>query len=328
MSTPKVAVIIPFFQRESGILATALRSIVAQQYPSGSLRIVIVDDGSPVPPAHDLAQVPLPASLHVDIIRQKNAGPNEARNAGLETLGSDVDVIAYLDSDDEWIGNHLSRAVGAIASGYTAYFSNLYHLGDTTPEFEKAKRVRIDEHGIVGGDPTLRAYQGDMMSQIAIANIIFMPTLAVDAKALGEVRFPHGHRHGGGDYLYWMALVEHGARFAFSTLSEVRCGRGINMWYGSGWGTDGWAHRLRDEARFRTTALEHYVIAPAARAAVRERLVALQSGMVQDVIHRLRRKQPVNWSLVRQFFKETPLSFRSIREIAGHFGRRAFSRTD
>ena len=120
-------------------------------------------------------------------------------------------------------------------------------------EFEKAKRVHPENHPMIGDDPTLRVYQGDMVHQISTANIIFMPSLVINVAALGQARFPMAHRHGGGDYLYWMDLIQHGAKFAFSTLPEVRCGSGINMWYGSGWGTDGLAMRVVDEARFLRT---------------------------------------------------------------------------
>ena len=47
----RVAVVIPYFQRESGILAGALQSVSAQEVDA-DLSVIIVDDGSPVR-AHD-----------------------------------------------------------------------------------------------------------------------------------------------------------------------------------------------------------------------------------------------------------------------------------
>lgn len=309
MTTPNIAVVIPFFQRESGILDRSLRSIAAQGYPADRLYVLVVDDGSPIPAEEDLQRVPPPAGLRIRVIRQQNAGPNEARNRALENLEAGTDLVAYLDSDDEWIGQHLQRAVATLASGPTAYFANLFHLGDNTNEYEKARRVNPAEHPMVGSDPTLRSYQGDMVHQIATANIIFMPSLVIDVAALGAARFPQGHRHGGGDYLYWMELIRHGARFAFSTEPEVRCGKGINMWYGSGWGTDGLALRLLDESRFRRRVLRQYATADATRRALRGRIAELQAGMLQDIVHRMRRRKPVNWSVVRTFYATNPPAF-------------------
>ena len=308
MTTPTIAVIIPFFQRETGILGKALASIANQNYPSDFLYVILVDDCSPIPAATELQTCPPPAGLQIKVIKQtSNSGPNEARNTGLQNLEPGTHVVAYLDSDDEWVGDHLARAVRVLANGYSAYFANLYHLGDKLNEFEKAKRVHPQDHLMVDGDATLRAYHGDMVHQIATANIIFMPSLVIDVAALGKARFPLAHRHGGGDYLYWMDLIQHGAKFVFSTEPEVRCGSGINMWYGSGWGTDGYAMRIVDEARFRRTVLNKYARTEATKDSLRNRLAELQVGMLQDVVHRLRRRKKVDWQILRTFFSENKL---------------------
>ena len=315
MPAPKIAVIIPFFQRKTGVLARSLASIAAQHYPPEVLYVLIIDDGSPLAAEQELRDHPPAAELNIRVLHQPNAGPNEARNTGLTNLEPDTNLVAYLDSDDEWIGDHLSRAVLSLSLGYSAYFANLFHLGDSTNEFEKAKRVRHEDHPAVNGDQTLRAYQGDMIHQIATANIIFMPSLVISVAALGEARFPQAHRHGGGDYLYWMDLIVHGARFVYSTEAEVRCGEGINMWYGSGWGTDGLVMRIVDEARFRRKVLNNYATAEATKESLRHRLTELQTGMLQDMVHRLRHKKPVHWKTISLFFRENPPSFQMLTNV-------------
>jgi succinoglycan biosynthesis protein ExoW len=319
MTTPKIAVVIPFFQRESGILNRSLVSIADQGYPSDAIYVLIVDDGSPIGAEEELRHLPAPAGLRTRVIRQANAGPNEARNTALAQLEPGTDLVAYLDSDDEWMGDHLQRAVRALGAGYSAYFANLFHLGDNTNEFEKARRVTPADHPMVGNDPTLRAYQGDMVHQISTANIIFMPSLVIAVAALGAARFPQAHRHGGGDYLYWMDLIEHGATFVFSTEPEVRCGKGINMWYGSGWGTDGMALRLLDEARFRRRVLVQYAKTRETKRCLRVRLAELQAGMLQDMVYRIRRRKPVNWSVIRTFFGAIPPSLTMFSKLCAVF---------
>ena len=304
MIAPTIAVIIPFFQRQTGILGRALASIANQHYPADSLYVVIIDDGSPISPAKEWETCPPPAGLRIKLLQQPNAGPNEARNTGLQNLEPGTQLVAYLDSDDEWVGDHLARAVGALSNSFNAYFANLFHLGDTTNEFEKAKRVVPTDHPMIGNDPTLRAYQGDMVHQISTANIIFMPSLVIDVATLGKARFPMAHRHGGGDYLYWMDLIQHGAIFAFSTVPEVRCGQGINMWYGSGWGTDGLAMRIVDEARFRRKVLQKYAVTGDTKDSLRHRLAELQLGMTQDVIYRVKRRKHIDWKVVKLFLTE------------------------
>lgn len=317
MPAPKIAVIIPFFQRKSGVLARSLASVAAQNYAADSIYVLIVDDGSPLPAAQELRDHPAANGLDIRVIQQPNAGPNEARNTGLANLAPGTELVAYLDSDDEWIGDHLARAVHAISSGYSAYFANLFHLGDSTNEYDKAKRVNHSDHPAIGSDPSLRAYQGDMVHQISTANIIFMPTLVISVPALGSARFPQAHRHGGGDYLYWMDLITHGARFAYSTVAEVRCGDGINMWYGSGWGTDGLAMRIVDEARFRRKVLHTYAKSEATKLSLRRRLAELQTGMLQDMVHRMRHRKKINWKTVSLFFRENPPSWGMLKHGLG-----------
>ena len=137
--SPKIAVIIPFFQRKCGVLARSLASIAAQNYPPEVLYILIIDDGSPLPAEQELRDHPPAPELNIRVLHQANAGPNEARNTGLTHLEPDTKLVAYLDSDDEWIGNHLLRAVLCLSLGYSAYFANLFHLGDSANEFDKAK---------------------------------------------------------------------------------------------------------------------------------------------------------------------------------------------
>ncbi len=315
MQPQKISVVIPYFQRAPGILSRALASIAAQTYPTSAISVVIVDDGSPRTANAELAEYPAPLGLSVRIINQENAGPNEARNTGLESLPTDTDFVAYLDSDDEWVEDHLSRAVSALQGNQNVYFANLYHLRDKVAEFEKARRVAPSEHPMQGTDETIRIYNGDMLHQINTANIIFMPSLVIRFRDLGSVRFPKAHRHGGGDYLYWMALVSAGASFVFSTKPEVHCGAGINMWYANGWGTDGYARRITDEARFRRTALNTYVTSNQTRVSLESRIQTLQTEFVRDLLHRIRRRKVIDWTLVRTFFGENPLSIRGLYSI-------------
>jgi succinoglycan biosynthesis protein ExoW len=315
LSTSKIAVVIPFYQRELGVLSRALLSVAAQDYPKDLLYVIVVDDGSPHSAELEVRLNPAPQSLNLKIIRQENSGPGAARNTALCNLSPGTDIVAFLDSDDEWIGDHLSRAVSCISLGFTGYFSNLFHLGDSVDEYTKARRVAPELHVMVGDDPTLREYAGEMIHQVATANIIFMPTLVISVSALGDVRFPSEFKHGGEDYLYWMELTACGARFAYSTKPEVRCGPGINMWSRSGWGTEGAAKRILDEARFRLYAVQRYAQSSMTAADLRDRIVGLQVSMLLDVAYRLRRRKVVDWSVVRSLFSEMPLSMATAAQI-------------
>ena len=59
-----ITVVIPYFQREPGILARALASIAAQQACPLSVHVIVVDDASPVPADAEIAGMDL-SLIHI-----------------------------------------------------------------------------------------------------------------------------------------------------------------------------------------------------------------------------------------------------------------------
>ena len=319
-----IAVIIPYFQREGGILVKALSSIRQQSFPIENIEVFIIDDGSPWPARKELNESWPHEDLQVSILEQDNSGPNEARNLGLEHIvNKGFDYIAYLDSDDAWVPEHLERGVAALGRGFSVYFANLIHLGHEGSTYEESGTLDIDLHPVIGDDESIRQYTGNMSNQIVTNNIMFIPSMIVDKASLGHVRFPMAHRHGGGDYLYWLALTAAGAKYAFSTEPEVKCGRGINMWYGSDWGTDGLAKRIMDEARFRRRALREYITDTEVVDHLKDRLTELQVVYLLDMAHRIRRSKAIDWKTFVTFWKEQPPGFRLIKALLGKLKKQA-----
>lgn len=103
---PSVSVVIPVHNRVSFIQG-AIRTAVGQTTPPDE--IVVVDDGSTDGTAERLRTVGLP-NLKV-VTLPTNRGASAARNAGLEAASGDV--VAFLDSDDEWWGWRLENQVPA-----------------------------------------------------------------------------------------------------------------------------------------------------------------------------------------------------------------------
>ena len=102
-------IIIPYYQRESGILLRALNSIFAQTFTD--YRIVIVDDGSPCSADIDIGSLTAEQQEKIHLIKQANTGQAGARNAALDACTEGVRMVAFLDSDDLWNPDHLERAV-------------------------------------------------------------------------------------------------------------------------------------------------------------------------------------------------------------------------
>ncbi len=85
-----------------------MRSAAACVRAAGGGRVVVVDDGSPEPVVADAAWTAASAEgggasvrVELEVVRQANAGPSSARNAGLDRTTSGW--VLLLDADDEAI---------------------------------------------------------------------------------------------------------------------------------------------------------------------------------------------------------------------------------
>ncbi|MBY5923587.1 glycosyltransferase family 2 protein [Ferrimonas balearica] len=101
-----ITVVITTYNRPDR-LAKAIASVAAQDYPN--LELVVVDDCS----SKDYSSVLKGASIPLRYFRQeRNQGACAARNLGIrEAKGK---WIAFLDDDDQWAPEKLSRQVAAI----------------------------------------------------------------------------------------------------------------------------------------------------------------------------------------------------------------------
>jgi glycosyltransferase involved in cell wall biosynthesis len=102
-----VSVIIPTFERQQTLRA-AVESVLSQSY--GEIEVIVVDDGST-----DGTRELMTHGFDDPRIRyhsQANAGVSSARNAGLDLAAGSY--IAFLDSDDAWMREHLSLLVAGL----------------------------------------------------------------------------------------------------------------------------------------------------------------------------------------------------------------------
>lgn len=105
----KVSIIIPTYNREH-MLQTALDSIRDQTFTDWEL--IVVDDGSTDNTQALVAAFQSSVPQQVHYIRQTNGGVGSARNTGLGHARADF--IAWLDSDDHWLPDHLTHCVAAL----------------------------------------------------------------------------------------------------------------------------------------------------------------------------------------------------------------------
>lgn len=97
--------VIPVYNGAS-YLGAAVASILAQSYRP--LEVIVVDDGS----TDATGEVARAFGEPVRYVRQDNAGPAAARNRGIaEARG---EFIAFLDADDLWYPDKLTRQIGEL----------------------------------------------------------------------------------------------------------------------------------------------------------------------------------------------------------------------
>lgn len=93
------SVIVPVYNNSS-IISRCLDSILKQSF--SKFEIIVINDGSTDNLEEVLDQY---NDNRLNVINQTNQGVSSARNTGIES--SKYDYICFLDSDDEWMPNHL-----------------------------------------------------------------------------------------------------------------------------------------------------------------------------------------------------------------------------
>lgn len=105
--TPYASVVVPTYNRPDA-LAACLAALVAQEAPTGGFEVVVVDDGGDRP----LDAVVAPFGDRVRLVRQTNAGPAAARNAG--AAAAHGAVLAFTDDDCRPAPDWLARVTAPL----------------------------------------------------------------------------------------------------------------------------------------------------------------------------------------------------------------------
>ena len=103
---PKLSVVIPVYNGAK-FISDALDSIFSQHYEN--IEVIVVDDCSTDNTIEVLQSYP----QSIKIIRNKiNSGASHSRNQGIKN--AEGEYIAFLDADDVWSKNKLSRQITAM----------------------------------------------------------------------------------------------------------------------------------------------------------------------------------------------------------------------
>jgi len=107
MGTPYVTVLVDTYNHER-FIEEAVVSVMGQDFPRSEMEIVVVDDGS----TDRTPEIVSKFAPRVRLMRKANGGQASAFNAGIREARGEI--VAFLDGDDWWAANKLTRVAEAI----------------------------------------------------------------------------------------------------------------------------------------------------------------------------------------------------------------------
>ncbi|TVT51361.1 MAG: glycosyltransferase family 2 protein [Sedimenticola thiotaurini] len=295
-----VGVVIPFYQTDKGILIRSITSVLEQTL-FDRITVIIVDDESPVSARDEMTAFENRFSDQIQIIEQKNGGAGSARNTALDNMPDEVEFVAFLDSDDEWKPGHVANAIAALEYGYDFYFSDFFFSDykDQTA-FKRANKITPKDHKLLDSSNNIYEYVGNMHDQIiAKGNVIGTSNVVYRYNKFPALRFREEF-YNGQDYLFWLDISDQTDRIVFSNNIECDCGKGINIYAGTGWGTEGSLRRLKNEIMVWTSVERFFDLNQYQKQANKKRLTKLREAIVRDILHRLRHKKPIQNKVLKE----------------------------
>ena len=109
---PAVTVLIDTYNHER-FIEEAIVSVLEQDFPQSDMEVLVVDDGS----TDRTPEIVAKFEPRVRLIRKANGGQASAFNAGIPQACGEI--VSFLDGDDWWARNKLTRVMETITSDAT-----------------------------------------------------------------------------------------------------------------------------------------------------------------------------------------------------------------
>tara|TARA_R110000782_G_scaffold6792_1_gene23225 strand:+ start:3186 stop:4184 length:999 start_codon:yes stop_codon:yes gene_type:complete len=304
----RISVIIPYYQREQGILRRALDTVYAQDLSGRDVQvdILIIDDESPSPPGIEIDGLDRDG-FSIRVLHRPNGGPSKARNTGLDAA-TGADYVAFLDSDDLWRPAHLATGLSLLERGARIYFCDSQY-SETETWF---KGLDCIDRLVAASDP-----QGDELYLISKEELLPLfiesclahtSTVIYDYAAIPDVRFDVSQLTAGEDYLFWLGILQHTDLAAYSTQVLSDRGRGIDLYRSAlDWNNPECVKRLYYALRLHEKIKHNYCETPEQKRHVGEKITLLRRGIAYLFMRNfLRHPKPNAWVLGRLAIHDFP----------------------
>lgn len=175
MKSPLVSIVVPLFNKEKYILQCLL-SIANQDFKDWEC--IIVDDGSTDQSKFLVEKFIRQTPGNWKVLSKQNGGPSSARNFGIRnSIGH---FIAFIDSDDVWLPNKLSRQLEILLNAPTALMS----LTDYVIVEEDSSKIKVvrnsKEPQLLSKWLNMRGFGGLVESTGLVRQSVFMADLVFD----------------------------------------------------------------------------------------------------------------------------------------------------
>ncbi|MCP5158253.1 MAG: glycosyltransferase family 2 protein [Gammaproteobacteria bacterium] len=306
MACSYVSIVIPFFQREKGLLERSVLSILSQR-DFNDYRIIVVDDGSPVSAEEELASI-IRSTKKITIIQQENAGPGAARNKGLDSILDGTKYVAFMDSDDWWEETFLSDAVFALNKGHDLFFGNSKRFGVEKTRFEWNSSSELNlnpsEHMVLNSERELYEFKGDFFDfMIFRSNIISTSAMIYKYEKYSYLRF-NIKLFNGQDRLFKLSLCKNIEKVAFSAKICTYEEKGVNIFDSANWGSAKSLVLLSNYIKLPKYILKEISLNKNQEKFIISQLNASRYSFAASILHLLRNGNKIDWNLVVNTFKE------------------------
>ena len=306
-----IAIVIPYYQREGGILRRALDSIYAQTFSSAAadhlrVKIVIVDDESPYSPELEIEGLARD-NFEIVILKQANAGPAAARNTGLEH-SEGADILAFLDSDDFWHPDHLSTALRSLDGGADFYFCNSQYSDEGT-WFDGLKGMpRLIAQATSVGDDLYLMPTSEIHGFFIRDCFAHTSAVVYDTRKIQGVRFDRSQRMAGEDYLYWLDALKQAQKVGFCTRALSLRGSGIDLYRSAlDWDNPECVRRLYCTLRLYTKILHNHCRTAEEARYTRKKISLIRRGIAYLFVRNFMRHFKANLKVFFKMLRSDPV---------------------
>jgi succinoglycan biosynthesis protein ExoW len=283
----KVSVVIPYFQRKSGILRLTLQSVLQQRLSPGiRVDVIVVDDGSPSPVEAETEGLAFVDPFYLTVIKQPNGGVAVARNTGLR-LVTDSRYVAFLDSDDIWHETHLSQGVTALERGYDLYFCDNKREGHHDSHFASSTKLILPYITDTSPDALIELPKDTLVGLILREFPAQASTVIFRHECAPELLFVTALKNAGEDMIFFVQLAGMMRKVCFSPHIMVDCGSGVNLYFGNiGWDSPGHMQREVDRLRAHMFMQKRLPLSPADAAWNKAFMSGLRRNLVFHVVRK------------------------------------------